>query len=116
MSGMFETWMRKLVSAVMQRENEANVVVVDWLSLAQQLYPDAVNHTHMVGSDIAAMLNWLQVRRHAQSLPLCGICNGKKTLDANVPQGFYNQTQGTFIRNKTEVFSQKPAFTVTGGA
>uniref|UniRef100_A0A8C7WXL9 triacylglycerol lipase n=1 Tax=Oryzias sinensis TaxID=183150 RepID=A0A8C7WXL9_9TELE len=63
MSGMFETWMRKLVSAVMQRENEANVVVVDWLPLAQQLYPDAVNHTHAVGSDIAAMLNWLQDER-----------------------------------------------------
>lgn len=73
---MFETWMRKLVSAVMQRENEANVVVVDWLSLAQQLYPDAVNHTHTVGSDIAAMLNWLQVRWRAQSLPLMSITCG----------------------------------------
>lgn len=53
--------MHKLVSAVMQREAEANVVVVDWLPMAQQLYPDAVNHTHAVGLDIAAMLNWLQV-------------------------------------------------------
>lgn len=58
---MFESWMYKLVSAVMQRETEANVVVVDWLPMAQQLYPDAVNHTHTVGLDIAAMLNWLQV-------------------------------------------------------
>lgn len=61
MSGMFEIWMHKLVSAVMQRESDANVVVVDWISRAQQLYPDAVNHTHSVGLDIAAMLNWLQV-------------------------------------------------------
>lgn len=61
MSGMFENWMHKLVSAVMQRENEANVVVVDWLSRSQQLYPDAVNHTLGVGLDIANMLNWLQV-------------------------------------------------------
>lgn len=53
--------MYKLVSAVMQRETEANVVVVDWLPMAQQLYPDAVNHTYAVGLDIAAMLNWLQV-------------------------------------------------------
>ncbi|CAN9512995.1 unnamed protein product [Ophioblennius macclurei] len=60
MSGMFESWMHKLVSAVMQRENQANVVVVDWISMAQQLYPDAVNHTHDVGLDIAAMLDWLQ--------------------------------------------------------
>lgn len=61
MSGMFESWMHKLVSAVMRRESEANVIVVDWISMAQQLYPDAVNHTHEVGLDIAAMLNWLQV-------------------------------------------------------
>lgn len=61
MSGIFETWMHKLVSAVMQRENEANVVVVDWIPLAQQLYPDAVNHTLAVGVNIAKMLDWLQV-------------------------------------------------------
>ncbi|XP_061837827.1 endothelial lipase [Nerophis lumbriciformis] len=59
MSGIFESWMQKLVSAVMQRESEANVVVVDWISMAQQLYPDAVNHTHAVGQDIAAMIDWL---------------------------------------------------------
>lgn len=59
--------MYKLVSAVMQRETEANVVIVDWLPMAQQLYPDAVNHTHAVGLDIAAMLNWLQVCAH----PIC---------------------------------------------
>lgn len=61
MSGIFESWMHKLVSAVMQRETDANVVVVDWVSMAQQLYPDAVNHTHGVGLDIATLLNWLQV-------------------------------------------------------
>lgn len=53
--------MYMLVSAVMQREPEANVVVVDWLPMAQQVYPDAVNHTRTVGLDIAALLNWLQV-------------------------------------------------------
>uniref|UniRef100_A0A3Q2QD91 triacylglycerol lipase n=1 Tax=Fundulus heteroclitus TaxID=8078 RepID=A0A3Q2QD91_FUNHE len=60
MSGIFEAWMAKLVSAVMQRESNANVVVVDWIPLAQQLYPDAVNHTLAVGLDIASMLDWLQ--------------------------------------------------------
>lgn len=62
MSGMFESWMHKLVSAVMQRESDANVVVVDWIVMAQQLYPDAVNRTNDVGLNIATMLNWLQVR------------------------------------------------------
>lgn len=61
MSGIFESWMQKLVAAVMQRESQANVVVVNWVSMAQQLYPDAVNHTVTVGQDIALLLNWLQV-------------------------------------------------------
>lgn len=53
--------MEKLVAAVMQRETEANVVIVNWVPMAQQLYPDAVNHTVTVGHDIAFMLNWLKV-------------------------------------------------------
>ena len=57
--------MDKLVSAVMQRESEANVIVVDWVLMAQQLYPDAVNYTNRVGLDIATMLNWLQVCVHS---------------------------------------------------
>lgn len=58
---MFESWMQKLVAAVMQRESDANVVVVNWVPMAQQLYPDAVNHTVTVGQNIADLLNWLQV-------------------------------------------------------
>ncbi|KAG7481109.1 hypothetical protein MATL_G00063230 [Megalops atlanticus] len=60
MSGMFENWMHQLVSAIQKRETEANVVVVDWLALAHQLYPDAVNNTKLVGLSIATMLDWLQ--------------------------------------------------------
>lgn len=67
MSGMFESWMHKLVAAVQKRESKANVVVVDWLGLAHQLYPDAVNHTHRVGQSIATLLDWLQVRLHYTS-------------------------------------------------
>ncbi|XP_062854840.1 endothelial lipase isoform X2 [Trichomycterus rosablanca] len=58
--GIFESWMYKLVSAVVQRESQANVIVVDWLGLAHQLYPDAVNHTRRVGLSIATLLDWLQ--------------------------------------------------------
>ncbi|XP_038599976.1 endothelial lipase [Tachyglossus aculeatus] len=64
MSGMFENWLDKLVSAIQEREKEANVVVVDWLPLAHQLYTDAVNHTRVVGKDIAKMLDWLQEEHH----------------------------------------------------
>lgn len=62
MSGMFENWLYKLVLALQTREKEANVVVVDWLPLAHQLYTDAVNNTRVVGHSIARMLDWLQVR------------------------------------------------------
>uniref|UniRef100_A0A7N4PAJ8 Lipase G, endothelial type n=1 Tax=Sarcophilus harrisii TaxID=9305 RepID=A0A7N4PAJ8_SARHA len=64
MSGMFENWLFKLVSALQMREKDANVVVVDWLPLAHQLYTDAVNNTREVGSKIAKMLNWLQEKEH----------------------------------------------------
>ncbi|XP_001499209.2 endothelial lipase isoform X2 [Equus caballus] len=60
MSGLFERWLYKLVSALQTREKEANVVVVDWLPLAHQLYRDAVNNTRVVGHDVARMLDWLQ--------------------------------------------------------
>ncbi|XP_019670813.3 endothelial lipase isoform X2 [Felis catus] len=60
MSGMFENWLYKLVSALRMREKEANVVVVDWLPLAHQLYTDAVNNTRVVGHSVARMLDWLQ--------------------------------------------------------
>ncbi|XP_029859680.1 endothelial lipase isoform X2 [Aquila chrysaetos chrysaetos] len=60
MSGMFETWLGSLVSALQKREKDANVVVVDWLSLAHQLYTDAVNNTQIVGKSIARLLDWLQ--------------------------------------------------------
>ncbi|XP_069483058.1 endothelial lipase [Ambystoma mexicanum] len=59
MSGTFERWLETLVSALRARERDCNVVVVDWLPLAHQLYPDAVNNTKSVGEDLAKLLNWL---------------------------------------------------------
>ncbi|XP_029019501.1 endothelial lipase [Betta splendens] len=90
MSGMFESWMHKLVSAVMQREREANVIIVDWLVMAQQLYPDAVNHTRAIGHDIANMLNWLQ---DEQQLPLQNVHLIGYSLGAHVA-GY----AGTYVR------------------
>lgn len=65
MSGMFETWLGSLVAALQERERDANVVVVDWLPLAHQLYTNAVNNTQVVGKSIAGLLDWLQVTRIA---------------------------------------------------
>ncbi|XP_053304208.1 endothelial lipase [Spea bombifrons] len=60
MSGLFESWLHKLVFALQEREQDANIIVVDWIFLAHQLYPDAVNNTKAVGQDIAILMNWLQ--------------------------------------------------------
>ncbi|XP_038867558.1 endothelial lipase-like isoform X2 [Salvelinus namaycush] len=90
MSGMFESWMRKLVAAVMQREPEANVVIVEWLPMAHQLYPDAVNHTHQVGLSVATTINWLQ---EEQQMPLQNVHLIGYSLGAHVA-GY----AGTFVR------------------
>lgn len=95
MSGMFENWMHKLVSAVMQRETEANVVVVDWIPMAQQLYPDAVNHTSSVGLSIAAMLDWLQ---DEAQLPLGNVHLIGYSLGAHVAGYAGTFVQGTIGR------------------
>lgn len=60
MTGIFGNWLYKLVSALQTRERHANVVVVDWLSLAHQLYTDAVNNSMMVAHRVASMIDWLQ--------------------------------------------------------
>ncbi|XP_048360563.1 endothelial lipase [Sphaerodactylus townsendi] len=62
MSGLFETWLGSLVRALLEREKSANVVVVDWLDYAHQLYPNAVNYTQVVGKEVAKLLDWLQVK------------------------------------------------------
>ncbi|KAJ0067675.1 hypothetical protein NL108_009798, partial [Boleophthalmus pectinirostris] len=95
MSGMFENWMHKLVSAVMQRETEANVVVVDWISMAQQLYPDAVNHTRNVGQSIADMLDWL---KDETQLPLENVHLIGYSLGAHVAGYAGTFVQGTIGR------------------
>ncbi|XP_068107478.1 endothelial lipase [Hyperolius riggenbachi] len=60
MSGLFEKWLHKLVHALHEREPFSNVIVVDWMSLAHQLYPDAVNNTKLVGKETATFMDWLQ--------------------------------------------------------
>lgn len=58
---MFESWMPKLVSALYERERTANVVVVDWLSSAQNHYVVAVQKTKAVGREIARFIDWIEV-------------------------------------------------------
>uniref|UniRef100_A0A8C1XH86 Lipoprotein lipase n=2 Tax=Cyprinus carpio TaxID=7962 RepID=A0A8C1XH86_CYPCA len=59
-TGMFESWVPKLVTALYEREPTANVIVVDWLSRAQQHYLTSAGYTKLVGRDVAKFVNWLQ--------------------------------------------------------
>lgn len=59
---MFESWVPKLVSALYEREPNANVIVVDWLTRANQHYPMSAAFTKLVGRDVAKFVTWIQVR------------------------------------------------------
>ncbi|NXW51379.1 LIPE lipase, partial [Nyctiprogne leucopyga] len=95
MSVMFETWLGSLVSALQEREKDANVVVVDWLPLAHQLYTDAVNNTQTVGKSIARLLDWLQENPlfHLENVHLIGY-----SLGAHVAGFAGNHVHGTIGR------------------
>ncbi|XP_037626014.1 lipoprotein lipase [Sebastes umbrosus] len=59
-TGMFESWVPKLVSALYEREPSANVIVVDWLTRANQHYPTSAAYTKLVGRDVAKFVAWIQ--------------------------------------------------------
>lgn len=61
-TGMYESWVPKLVAALYKREPDSNVIVVDWLSRAQQHYPVSAGYTKLVGQDVAKFMNWMAVR------------------------------------------------------
>ncbi|KAM4707192.1 endothelial lipase [Discoglossus pictus] len=94
MSGLFESWLHKLVFALQEREKDANVVVVDWMSLAHQLYPDAVNNTKAVGKDIAQLLDWLKEKANLslETVHLIGYSLGAHV--AGFAGNFVNGTVG----------------------
>lgn len=59
---MMESWVLRLAAALKTSLKNVNVVISDWLSLAHQHYPLAVQSTRTVGKDIAHLLESLQVR------------------------------------------------------
>ncbi|XP_077463280.1 lipoprotein lipase [Stigmatopora argus] len=59
-TGMFESWVPKLVSALYERVPSANVIVVDWLTRANQHYSTSAAYTKLVGRDVAKFVTWIQ--------------------------------------------------------
>uniref|UniRef100_A0A3B5A9Z1 triacylglycerol lipase n=1 Tax=Stegastes partitus TaxID=144197 RepID=A0A3B5A9Z1_9TELE len=60
--GMMESWVLRLATALKTNLVDVNVVITDWLSLAHQHYPIAVQSTRTVGKDITHLVQTLQVR------------------------------------------------------
>ncbi|XP_071344484.1 hepatic triacylglycerol lipase isoform X1 [Trachinotus anak] len=58
--GMMESWVLRLASILKTNLIDINVVITDWLSLAHEHYPIAVQSTRTVGKDIAQLLHSLQ--------------------------------------------------------
>lgn len=63
MDGLLEDWIWKMVAALKsQLAQPVNVVLADWITLAQNHYAIAVRNTRLVGQEVAALLQWLEVR------------------------------------------------------
>lgn len=51
-----------MAKALKSQRDQMNVIIADWLTLAHQHYPIAVQNTRTTGQEIAQFLEWLDVR------------------------------------------------------
>lgn len=78
---MYESWVPKLVDALYKREPDSNVIVVDWLSRAQQHYPVSAGYTQLVGQDVASFIDWMEVSTNQPRLRKSKGCKQKVFLN-----------------------------------
>ncbi|XP_062898678.1 putative endothelial lipase isoform X2 [Mobula hypostoma] len=59
-TGLMESWISGMVKALEKQEAHANIIVVNWLERAHQLYTVAVNNSEVVGKEVAVLIDWLE--------------------------------------------------------
>lgn len=57
-----------MVAALKSQHKQTNVIIADWLTLAHQHYPIAVQNTRNIGQEIAGFLEWLEVSAPNQNV------------------------------------------------
>ena len=61
--GLLENWIWQMVDALKSPlVQPVNVVLADWITLAHQQYTIAIRKSRLVGQEVAALLQWLEVR------------------------------------------------------
>lgn len=69
--GFLENWIWQMVAALKSGlAQPVNVGLADWLTLAYHHYTIAVRNTRLVGQEVAALIQWLEVRPAPPSPPL----------------------------------------------
>lgn len=69
MEASLENWIWQMVAALKsQVARPVNVGLAEWVTLAHTHYSIAVRNTRLVGQEIAALLQWLEVRPALTSL------------------------------------------------
>ncbi|XP_062402517.1 hepatic triacylglycerol lipase-like [Sardina pilchardus] len=60
LDGVMEDWVVRLARALRARVGGLNVLVCNWIPLAQRFYPVAAHNARRVGQEVALLLEWMQ--------------------------------------------------------